>query len=154
MESIHEKKWIAAEIRLTYKSTVKASDRLKIDGSYDAEQLIRKYWDDDTLDFQEQFKIILLNRANNVLGIVDISTGGIAGTIADPKVMFGAALKAAASGMILVHNHPSGNIMPSQTDIDLTKKIKEGGKILDITVLDHLILTREKYYSFSDEGLM
>lgn len=154
MESTNERKWIAAEISLAYKSTVKASERVKIGGSSDINELVRHYWNDATLELQEQFKIVLLNRANCVLGIVDISTGGIAGTVADPKLMFAAALKAAASSMILVHNHPSGNLNASQADIDLTKKMKEGGRFLDISVLDHIILTRERYFSFADEGLM
>jgi len=96
----------------------------------------------------------LLSRANKVLGIVDISTGGIAGCIADPKIIFGTALKASASSLILSHNHPSGNLRPSQADISLTKKVKAGGELLDIAVLVHIIMTSEGYYSFEDEGLM
>jgi len=150
----NEKKWIASEIMLTYKSTVKASERIKIGCSQDVHRLLRQCWNPDTLDLFEQFKVVLTNRANRVLGIVDISAGGISGTVADPKLIFGAALKCAASGIILAHNHPSGNLSPSQPDIDLTKKLKEAGRFLEITVLDHIILTAESYYSFSDEGIM
>jgi len=89
-----------------------------------------------------------------VLGIVEVSTGGIAGTVADPKLIFAAALKGAATEIILSHNHPSGNLAPSQADIDVTRKIKEGGKLLKIAVLDHIIITSERYFSFADEGLL
>lgn len=154
MESTNEKKWVAAEISLAYKSTVRASERVKIQGSADVNELIRQYWNDQTLELFEEFKILLLNRANKVLGIVDISSGGIAGTVADPRLIFAAAIKAAASGIIVVHNHPSGNLRPSQADIDLTKKLKEGAKLLEMSVWDHLILTRDQYFSFADEGLM
>lgn len=154
MESTQENKWIATEIKLVYKSKVNPADRPKIGGSYDANQILRQHWDDSVLDLVEQFKIILLNRANKVLGIVDIATGGIAGTVADPRLIFAAALKTTASGIILAHNHPSGNLAASSSDIALTKKLAAAGKFMDIDVLDHLILTREKYYSFADEGLM
>ena len=98
--------------------------------------------------------MLLLNRRNSVLGIVDVSIGGISGTVIDPKVVFVVALKAGASGIILAHNHPSEQLNPSQEDIKLTKKLKEGGKLLDIEVLDHLIISRDSFYSLSDNGMM
>ncbi len=85
---------------------------------------------------------------------MEVSTGGISGTVADPKLIFVAALKAGASGMIVSHNHPSGNLTPSQADMELTRKLKEGGKLLEIQLLDHIIMTSESYYSFADEGLL
>jgi DNA repair protein RadC len=88
------------------------------------------------------------------LGIFEVSSGGITGTVADPKLIFVAALKSGACGLVLSHNHPSGNLQPSQADIELTKRIKEGGKLLDIQLLDHLIITSEGYCSFSDEGII
>ena len=131
MESTNEKTLFeVAEIQLSYKSKVKASLRPKISRSKDVEDVLRKYWNEDTLELHEQFKILLLNRAHRVIGIFEVSSGGLAGTVADPKLIFGCALKAAASGIILAHNHPSGALQPSQADIDLTKKIKEGGKLL------------------------
>lgn len=155
MESTNEKAlYEVAEIQLSYKPQIKASLRPRITSSKDAEGILRRRWNDDTLDLSESFMIMLLNRANKVLGIYEVSSGGIAGTIADPKLIFGCALKAAASGIILAHNHPSGNLCPSQADIELTKKLKEGGKFLEIQVLDHIILTSEYYYSFADEGLI
>ena len=155
MESTNEKTFFdVAEIQLSYKSKVKASLRPKISSSRDAENMLRKYWSDDLLELQEEFKIILLNRYNKVIGIFTASSGGIAGTVADPKLIFGCALKAAASGIILAHNHPSGSLQASQADIDLTKKLRDGGKLLDIQILDHIIMTSESYYSFADEGLL
>ena len=109
MESTNEKTLFeVSEIQLSYKSKVKASLRPKISSSRDAENILRQYWNDDLMELQEQFKIMLLNRYNKVIGIFTASSGGIAGTVADPKLIFGCALKAAASGIILSHNHPSG----------------------------------------------
>lgn len=143
-----------AEIQLSYKSNVKPSLRPKINSSKDAHNVLMENWDGNKLELVEQFKVMFTNRANKVLGIYEVSTGGISGTVADPKLIFAAALKAAASGIILTHNHPSGNLQPSQADIDLTQKIKEGGKLLEIQLLDHIIVTSEGYYSFADEGLL
>ncbi|MFD2160792.1 JAB domain-containing protein [Paradesertivirga mongoliensis] len=108
----------------------------------------------ETIEFIETFKVMLLNRANRVLGMMEITTGGISGTVADPKVIFAAALKSTASGIILSHNHPSGSLRPSQADINLTRKLKSAGELLDIAVLDHMILTSESYFSFADEGVI
>ncbi|RAW01091.1 JAB domain-containing protein [Pseudochryseolinea flava] len=156
MENIKDqsKKLEVAEIQLSYKSNVKASDRPKISGSRDAKNVLMNSWDLSRIELLEQFKVLFTNRANQVLGILELSTGGMYATVVDPKLVFVAALKAGASGIILSHNHPSGNVMPSQADIDLTKKIKDGAKLLEIQLLDHIIITNEKYYSFGDEGLI
>lgn len=145
---------VAAEIQLSYKTKVKASQRPKITKSSDAYDILIDSWDDSKIEFVEQFKVILLNRANQVLGIYEVSTGGVSGTVADPKLIFAAAIKSSSSGLIFSHSHPSGNLQPSQADIALTRKIKEGGEILEISVLDHIILTSEGYFSFADEGLL
>ncbi|SKC85224.1 JAB domain-containing protein [Ohtaekwangia koreensis] len=155
MESTNEKKqWEVAEIQLSYKSNVKPSLRPKITSSRDAHEVLKRVWNDSVIELCEQFKVLFTNRANKVLGVFEVSTGGIAGTVADPKLIFVAALRAGATGLILSHNHPSGNLTPSHADIELTKKIKEGGRLLEIQLLDHLILTSESYYSFADEGLI
>ncbi len=146
--------WEVAEVQLIYKSKVKASERPKITKSADAFEVLKKHWNQDTMEFVEEFKVMLLNRANRVLGIIEISTGGMSGTVADPKLVFAAALKSAASSIVLAHNHPSGNLSPSQADIILTRKLKGAGELLDIVVHDHIILTSESYFSFADEGLM
>jgi DNA repair protein RadC len=100
----------------------------------------------------EEFWVILLNRANHVLKKVQISSGGVSGTVADPKLIFKTALENLASSIILVHNHPSGNLKPSEADDSLTKKLKYAGALLDIPVLDHIIFTNNKYFSFADEN--
>ncbi|HEX8331140.1 MAG TPA: JAB domain-containing protein [Segetibacter sp.] len=143
-----------AEVELVYKSKVKASQRPQITSSKDAYQVLSTAWDENKIDFVEQFKVLFLNRANKVLGIYDVSTGGITGTVADPRIIFAAALKANCCGIIVSHNHPSGNLKPSRQDEELTQKIKQAGQLLDIKLLDHVIITNEAYYSFSDEGLL
>ncbi len=102
----------------------------------------------------EEFWLLLLNKANEVFVREKLSTGGTAGTVADVKMTFKIALDARAAGIIAVHNHPSGNLKPSQADVDLTKKMKEAGKILDLPLLDHLIVSERGYYSFADEGII
>ncbi|HMK59200.1 MAG TPA: JAB domain-containing protein [Nitrososphaeraceae archaeon] len=155
MESTNQKhRYEVAEIQLSYKSNVRPSLRPKISGSKDAYNVLLENWNDSKIEFVEQFKVLLLNRANKVLGIFEVSNGSATGTVADPKLIFAAAIKGNACGIILAHNHPSGNLQPSQADIDLTKKMREGGKLLEIQVLDHVIVTTEGYYSFADEGFM
>jgi DNA repair protein RadC len=102
----------------------------------------------------EEFWILFLNRANIVTGKHAVSSGGMSGTVVDPKMVFKAALDAKAVGIILCHNHPSGNVKPSQQDIDLTKKLAAAGKLMEISVLDHIIVAQNGYYSFADEGMM
>lgn len=102
----------------------------------------------------EEFWILLLNKQNQLIDKRPISKGGVSGTVADAKLIFKPALEKLASSLLLCHNHPSGNLKPSQADISLTKKLKEAGKTLDISVLDHLIVANDKYFSFADEGLM
>lgn len=109
----------------------------------------------DLLDLQhEEFWIILTNRSQRIIKKQQVSSGGVSGTVADPKLIFKLALDELASGIILVHNHPSGNAVASQSDILLTTKLKEGGKLLEIQVLDHIIVAGKGYVSFADEGLL
>jgi DNA repair protein RadC len=102
----------------------------------------------------EEFWILLLSRNCKIIAKELISKGGLSGTVADPKIIFSIALQHQASSIILAHNHPSGNLKPSQQDIDLTKKIHAAGRILDIGVLDHLIITDGGFFSFADEELL
>jgi DNA repair protein RadC len=126
-------------------------EKPKISSSKDVFELLKPH----LLDLRhEEFWIVLLNRANRVLKKHQISQGGVAGTVADPKIIFKIALEELASGVILAHNHPSGNLTASQADIDLTKKLKEAGKLPEIQVLDHLIVAGQKYFSFADEGVL
>ncbi|MEP0710888.1 JAB domain-containing protein [Algoriphagus sp.] len=141
-----------AEIKLSYSAKVKASLRPRVESSRQVYEVFAKAWDQDRIEFVEDFKVMLLSRANRVLGIVTISSGGTAGTIVDVKLVYAAAIKSNSSSVILAHNHPSGNLLPSEQDKRLTQRVKEAGRILDIPVLDHVIMTAEGYYSFADEG--
>lgn len=123
----------------------------KITSSKDAYDIIYPYMAEQK---QELFYIILLNRANAILSYHKISEGGMTGTVVDPKIIFRKVLEGGAISLILVHNHPSDNQQPSQADIDLTKKIQEASKLLDVSLLDHLIFTNNSYFSFADEGLL
>ena len=143
-----------AEVQLIYKSKVPASQRRKITSSRDANDLLKENWNHDTLEHSEEFKVLLLNLSNAVLGIIAVSKGGISGTITDVRIILQAALKSNASGIIVCHNHPSGNLNPSESDTKITQKIKEAGNIMDIQLLDHLIINDEDYYSFADNGLL
>lgn len=143
-----------AEIKLIYKPQIKASDRPKIQTPREVYNIFINHWEIDKIELKEEFKIMLFNRGNRVLGIVPISTGGVSGTAVDPKLVFSSALLANASALILAHNHPSGNLKPSEADTKLTKKLKSAGELLEIIVLDHFILTRDGYYSFSEDGII
>lgn len=141
-----------AEINLSYSAKIKSSQRPKVDCSRQVYEVFAKAWDQDRIEFVEDFKVMLLSRANRVLGIVTISSGGTAGTVVDIKLVYAAAIKSNSSSVIIAHNHPSGNLRPSEQDKRLTQRIKQAGNLLDIPVLDHVIMTTEGYYSFADEG--
>jgi len=141
-----------AEIEISYKPKCKTSELPKVVTSWEAYDCLKGAF--PSLDYREFFYILCLNRNNKVLGYCQISVGGLTGTMADVRIIMQTALKANACSLILAHNHPSGNLVPSEADKDLTKKIHEAGKFLDIPVLDHVILTSESYFSFADEGLM
>jgi len=149
-----EKLFQVAEVKLSYSTKIKSSDRLKVASGYEPYDIFKSVWDEGTIELIEEFKIILLNRSNRVLGNLNLASGGISSCVIDPKLIFVSAIKSGASAVILAHNHPSTNTKPSDQDRTLTRKIKEGGKLLDIEVLDHIIMTSEGYLSFADEGLM
>jgi len=128
-----------------------ATQKAIISSSKDAYELLAS----SLSDLQhEEFWIMLLNRAHKVIGKFVVSSGGLTGTVADQRIIFKKALDESACGIILAHNHPSGNLKPSQADIQLTKRLVEGGRILDIPIMDHLIITETSYYSFADEGML
>ncbi len=123
----------------------------KIASSHDAYHLLKP----DLLDLKhEEFWVIMLNRANQVIKKEPISAGGVSGTVVDPKIIFKKALDQLASSIIVAHNHPSGNLKPSKADISITTKLIQAGKALEIPVLDHIIFSDEGFYSFADEALM
>jgi DNA repair protein RadC len=143
-----------AEVELVYKTKVKASERPKISSVKDCYHLLKELWNENTIEMQEEFKVMLLNRGNRVIGIYEASAGGITGTVADPRLILAAAIKSLAVSIILSHNHPSGNLKPSRSDEELTQKIKVAAAYHDIKVIDHIIITSEGYYSFTNEGLL
>ena len=141
-----------SEIKVTYSSN--NIEKPTIKSSLDSYNVLSEHWNQDTIELHEEFKVLLLNRANKALGVYHLSKGGVSGTVVDAKLIFSVALKCTASSIILAHNHPSCNEKPSQADIDITNKIKAGCKCLDLTLLDHLILIKDSYFSFADEGLI
>lgn len=143
-----------AEVELIYKAGKDVQHKLIVNEAEVAYQVLLDTWDMNKIDLVEQFKIILLNHDLSCLGISEISTGGISKCLVDPKMVFATALKSRATSIILAHNHPSGNLAPSVADINLTGKLVDGGKLLDIVVADHLTLSRRGYYSMANAGLM
>jgi DNA repair protein RadC len=139
-----------SEISITYSCKVKAADRTQITKSDRAYEVFLEAF--PSLEHKEYFYALFLDRANRVLGVYQVSSGGITGTVVDPKILFQAALKANACSLILGHNHPSGQIQPSEADICLTRRMKQGGEFLELPVLDHIIIGQDKYYSFADDG--
>ena len=139
-----------AEIELVYKPSI--SNKPIISSPLDAYNVLIDFYPLDTLHLKEHFFVAYLNRFNRVLGVLHLSSGGITGTVADIRLIFGTALKAAASGIIISHNHPSGNLKVSDRDKEVTKKIRDAGDMLDIKLMDHIIIGHEgQYLSFSDE---
>lgn len=142
------------EISIKYKGT-KKTELKKIESSHSAYEVCKQLYSEDTFDWVEEMILICLNRASKVIGYYKVSKGGISGTIVDPKVIFTIALNCVGtSAIILSHNHPSGNTKPSDADRQITQKIKDAGKLLDISLLDHIIVTEDSYYSFADEELI
>jgi DNA repair protein RadC len=126
----------------------------KISNSKDCSDLFRKIWDTDSLLVCETMICIFLNRQNNTIGWFKVSQGGLSGTVIDVRLILATALNCLASAIILAHNHPSGNLHPSEADISMTKKLREASNYMDIQILDHIILTEEDFYSLADNGLM
>lgn len=143
---------IISEIQVSYKPGL-TSSTITIANADDAYSILKGLFSADTISLQEEFIVLYLNRANKVIGSYKLSKGGISGTVADIRLILSVALKTLASGLILAHNHPSGNLKPSQADIGLTKRVREAAKLMDMEVLDHIIISNEGFYSFTD-GLL
>ena len=141
-----------SEIQVLY--TNRNKRKVKITSSKTAYDLALSHWNLNIIEFQEEVKMILLNRANVVLGIHELSKGGVSGSIVDIKIVSSVALKCHSTSLVLIHNHPSRNLKPSQADITITKKLKKACKYVDLTLLDHLIISKDGFYSFNDEGML
>jgi len=139
------------EINLKYRPT--KAHCLKITSSQNAYKVLLELWDSNTIQLFEEFKVLLLNNSNYVIGFFTVSKGGITSTLIDVRLLFATIFKSGATGIICSHNHPSGTLIPSTADKNIYNKIKEIAKFHDISVLDNLIITTEGYYSFADRGL-
>ena len=142
--------YTVGEVELTYKPKFKSQHKLA--SSEDAYKYILPTYKEGTICYKEYFKVLFLNQANQVLGYTLISEGGLTETSVDVRVILQAALLTNSVAIILAHNHPSGNVRPSQEDMRLTRQVKDAAQFMRIKVLDHLILTDAGYYSFADEG--
>lgn len=141
-----------SEIQVSY-STNKLN-KIKISNTEDLYSVVLKNWNLNTIELFEEAKIILLNNNNSILGIYNLSKGGISSTIIDIRLILSIALKTNSSAIILIHNHPSGNLNPSKNDLEITKTTKEACNLLNIKLLDHLIVSKNGYYSFLKEGIL
>ena len=141
-----------AEVKMSYSPKIDISIAPKITGSADAAKCFSQDWED--VQYIERFKVMLLTRSNKVKGIISISQGGLTACIVDTKILLQAALLSNSAGIIVAHNHPSGNLDPSAADKKITQTIKEACKFQDIALLDHLIITANGFYSFADDGLL
>ena len=140
------------EILLSYRRGIEPI--VKIKKAEDAYRVFTTIYDETIIDYIECSYVLFLNRANNTIGWLKLSQGGTCATIIDIKVLFATALKCGASAVIISHNHPSGQLNPSEQDKTITQQIKKAGSLLDISILDHLILTSEGFYSFANDGLL
>lgn len=141
-----------SEIKISYMNEV--DEKIKVLGSSEVYQVLKANWDLDTIELQEEFKILLLNQGNQVLGIKSMFKGGINTCSIDVRLIMGMALKANASALVITHNHPSGNLNASESDKRITSKIKECCELFDIRLLDHIIMAKNSYLSFADEGIL
>ncbi len=143
------------EIKISYKDRVTSDKWVKIKGSQSAAAFIYDYWDKSTIEVHESFKVLLLNNANKVKGVFELSKGGITGTLVDLRVLLAVIVKSLSVAIILTHNHPSGTLKPSSTDKTITNKIKTATALFDVRVIDHIIITPNgDYFSFADNGLV
>ena len=141
-----------SEVELIYKKKESTANAKKIDTSKVAFDILISLWDKNKIDYVEHFYALYLNRANKVIGSILLSTGGCVGTIVDVKLLIQGALLSNAQAIVIAHNHPSGSLIPSNSDLDITSRIKTACNYFEITLLDHLIIADNQYYSFKDEG--
>lgn len=151
---MRKKRYNVSQIELMYKPKVKACDRPVIKDVEDVYGIFMQCWDQGKIELIEEFKMILLDKGSAVLGVINISSGGMNAVTADHKVVVTAAMLGKASGIILAHNHPSSRLTPSEQDIALTNRIKVAAGSMDIAVVDHLIVNPAGYYSFANKGLL
>jgi DNA repair protein RadC len=143
-----------SEITISYRPSRRLLEMPILNSSTSTYKLVRSLFPEDQVTLQEQFIILYLNRSNRIIGCYRHTVGGITGTVADIRLILAVALKCTATGIVLAHNHPSGNVKPSAADLELTRKIREAATLMDIRLLDHIIISPwGEYLSFADEGL-
>jgi DNA repair protein RadC len=148
-----------AELKVSYRrGRVRSGKRKSLDAPYvifgapDAVTYFRRIWNRDTIELREELVMLCLNSANEVLGWINIASGGLDSATVDPRIIFGIALQTASSGIIVAHNHPSGSLTPSPQDARITDRLRSGGEVLGIRFLDHLIISRDGYFSFAESN--
>jgi len=141
-----------SEIKISYSCSNRS--KVLVKNSQEVWNVAISHWDLNIIEYQEEMKLVLLNRANEVLGIYNLSKGGTTSTIIDIKIILAIALKCNANAIVIIHNHPSGNLKPSEADKKLTGKLRAVCKLVDLKLLDHLIINRDSYYSFADSGIL
>lgn len=144
---------LVSEISVSYSNKIKASERYQVKNSQDIYQLLLSRYE-SCMEHHEEMWAIYMNNQHKVLGVSKISQGGLSGTTADPKIILQIALKANATSIIISHNHPSGYTEPSECDKNITRKLQQGCKFLDIQLCDHVIVSPTSFFSFADSGLL
>jgi DNA repair protein RadC len=142
------------KLHLSFDKKLKKSELVQIRSAADANNVFKQIFCSDTFDWKEEMIMLCLNRANRVIGFYKVSSGGMTGTVVDPRVIFTVALNCAASSIVIAHNHPSGQLHPSEADKQITQKLKNAGDLMDIHLIDHLIIADEGFYSFADHGAL
>lgn len=140
------------EITVSYNAGIKWTERPQLKSSEKAVEYFRQIWDENTLDLREETKVIYLNRSIRVVGHYHLASGSLTGCVFDIRLIAAIALKCMAAGVMVCHNHPSGDTQPSPADNEVTEKLKNALRLFDIKLFDHFILTKEGYYSFADDG--
>ena len=141
-------------LSLSFDRNVKKSELVNLRNAADANNVFKQIFCADTFDWKEEMIMLCLNRANRVLGFYKVSSGGITGTVVDPRVIFTVALNCGASSFVIAHNHPSGQLHPSEADKQITQKLKHAGALMDIHLVDHLIIADDGFYSFAENGAL
>ena len=145
---------LVSEIKISYEPRVKASECPKVTCSQDAYEQIKQFFDPSLMNVKEEAVVLYLNCSNRIMGGFKVSSGGISCTIVDITLILGVAVKCLARGLVLAHTHPSGELQPSKADLNLTARLKEAARLLDIRLIEHLILSTDGYLIFADEGLL
>ena len=143
-----------SELKVTYRRSGRASDRKRMTGAMSAADYLKSVWDRDRIELVEEFLMLCLDGANRPIGWLKVSTGGLAASQVDIRVVLSIALQTASSSLIVAHNHPSGELSPSPEDIVVTNRLKEASALVGIRLLDHLIITKESWFSFLDHGYL